>query len=376
MHTRRRGFAQRRRARGYSQERFAAAAKVDRTTIARWEAGETDPQPWLRPTLAQLLDVTLDQLDDLLVNHESGARRQAPPVPSVGDRFHELRDRIRSAAAVDAQAIDLLAAQANNIRLMDRMLGASAAEAQLNGYLDALQSLRMFSISPNQRRPLGGLHAQAATLAGWQRLDRLDLPAAWRHYEEAKNAAREAESTTDLAHSMAEQAYVLRELDEPEAALQLATHALSVAGTRVPSLMRAWLHAAVGEFHAHVGDWSASRQAFDTSAQLLPADPRDPLLPYVVLGDVHLDRWSGAAMAKLGDTASIDQLHSALGGLDQTFTRARAGMHVDLAGALYAAGRHQEARSELVHASHLANRIGSARQRKRARQLTSALDAA
>jgi hypothetical protein len=35
--------------------------------VVRWEAGRTRPQPWARPKLAEALRITVDQLDDLLL---------------------------------------------------------------------------------------------------------------------------------------------------------------------------------------------------------------------------------------------------------------------------------------------------------------------
>lgn len=51
---------------GYTQEHLADVLGVDRTTVARWERGVQVPRPWQRPDLAQRLQITLDQLDDLL----------------------------------------------------------------------------------------------------------------------------------------------------------------------------------------------------------------------------------------------------------------------------------------------------------------------
>ncbi|MFG2845132.1 helix-turn-helix domain-containing protein [Kitasatospora sp. NPDC048296] len=59
-------LARQRKALGYSQERFAEALGVDRSTVARWERGETEPQPHLRPRLARLLKVTTAELEALL----------------------------------------------------------------------------------------------------------------------------------------------------------------------------------------------------------------------------------------------------------------------------------------------------------------------
>ncbi|MGO4429439.1 helix-turn-helix transcriptional regulator, partial [Streptomyces sp. MCAF7] len=55
-----------RKACGYTQESFAEAMRVDRTTVYRWERGEADPQPHQRPKIAKLLKTTADELDRLL----------------------------------------------------------------------------------------------------------------------------------------------------------------------------------------------------------------------------------------------------------------------------------------------------------------------
>lgn len=39
---------------GYTQEQFAEALSVDRTTVARWETGRAEPQPFLRPKMVRL----------------------------------------------------------------------------------------------------------------------------------------------------------------------------------------------------------------------------------------------------------------------------------------------------------------------------------
>ena len=63
-------FAARRKAVGFSQEQLAERLSIDRSTVARWESGETEPQPWIRPRLARVLQVSLDQLDHLLAGSD------------------------------------------------------------------------------------------------------------------------------------------------------------------------------------------------------------------------------------------------------------------------------------------------------------------
>jgi transcriptional regulator with XRE-family HTH domain len=59
-------LARRRKAVGLTQEALAALLHIDRSTVARWERGETEPLPWIRPKLGKSLRVTADRLDELL----------------------------------------------------------------------------------------------------------------------------------------------------------------------------------------------------------------------------------------------------------------------------------------------------------------------
>ena len=66
MSVRRDKLAQRRVAMGFSQESLAERLGVDRTTVGRWETGMGAPLATLRPDLAKALDLTLDELNNLL----------------------------------------------------------------------------------------------------------------------------------------------------------------------------------------------------------------------------------------------------------------------------------------------------------------------
>jgi DNA-binding XRE family transcriptional regulator len=62
MAGRRTQLALRRKAVGLSQEQLAERLGVDRSTVVRWESGETLPQPWLRPKIARALQVSVAHL--------------------------------------------------------------------------------------------------------------------------------------------------------------------------------------------------------------------------------------------------------------------------------------------------------------------------
>lgn len=114
MTSRRRRFAERRKACGFSQEEFAEAVGVDRSTVQRWENGKTGPQPWQRPKIIKALGVTADELDGLLIP-DAYAQPQPPggwnslKAPETDDEFEafELARRV-SASDVGKETLTRL----------------------------------------------------------------------------------------------------------------------------------------------------------------------------------------------------------------------------------------------------------------------------
>ena len=88
MAARRQRLAQRRKAVGLSQEALAGRLDVERSTVVRWESGETEPLPWVRPKLARVLRISVDQLDELLETEprlRSGHQRS--PLPEAATQM-------------------------------------------------------------------------------------------------------------------------------------------------------------------------------------------------------------------------------------------------------------------------------------------------
>jgi DNA-binding XRE family transcriptional regulator len=71
MAAKRQRLAQRRKAVGLSQEALANRLSIERSTVVRWESGETEPLPWIRPKLARALQVSIEQLAELLAMEPS-----------------------------------------------------------------------------------------------------------------------------------------------------------------------------------------------------------------------------------------------------------------------------------------------------------------
>jgi transcriptional regulator with XRE-family HTH domain len=91
-------LAQRRKAVGLSQEGLAELIGVDRSTVVRWERGETHPQPWHRPKLARALAVSIEELTKLLATtRDPGEGERTPPGPGhphVDRMVQDLRGRL------------------------------------------------------------------------------------------------------------------------------------------------------------------------------------------------------------------------------------------------------------------------------------------
>jgi tetratricopeptide (TPR) repeat protein/transcriptional regulator with XRE-family HTH domain len=98
---RREQLAARRKALGLTQEQLAEALDVGRTTVARWERGEAQPLPWLRPKLAGALRVSADRLGELL---GAGDVRASP-----GDRAVVPRQLPAAAADFTGRSAELAA---------------------------------------------------------------------------------------------------------------------------------------------------------------------------------------------------------------------------------------------------------------------------
>lgn len=287
------------------------------------------------------------------------------------DGYGELLQRIDSAHSVSASLVETMLRQTEHIRTMDRQLGAPSIVDHMQAHLNTLNEAMTFAVLPSARRPVARALAGAATLAAWQALDVGAADRAWRHYELAKSAARDAGDVLHLAHAMGEQAYVLLDAGKPALAAELVSEAWSAGRGSLSPRLTAWLHAAEAEMHAHAGRADDCRRALDLALAALPAgaESRDDDMPSIFLNENHLSRWRGNALALIGEEGAVAQLREALGTMDPTFTRAQAGVRCDLAQAHLFRGEHDEAAAQLREARRLANRTGSIRHRQRIERL-------
>lgn len=330
--------------------------------------GDREPGP-VRPGTRRLLETLFARpIGELLAPPE--------PVPQAHDALavtaSELAARLDAAAAIDATTITLFQDKLDLTRRLDRQLGALGTLGELRELIRQLDDTRCYTTRPELRAALARILVDCTTLAGWQSLDRGQTTDAWRYYDHAKRAAREANSADLDAYAHAAQATVLLDLGRPAHAVALTAHARTLTAPTAPRLLRSWLAAAHGEAHAATGDRSAALRAFDDAARLMPEAGDPAATPYLVFGPVHLDRWRGGALAMLGDPEAVPVLSAALASLDPTFTRAETALRVDLASVLTATGDPDAAVDHSTRARQLAGAIGSQRQQRRLHALTPA----
>ncbi|AYL38225.1 helix-turn-helix transcriptional regulator [Streptomyces sp. PDY-4] len=289
----RNGLAARRRTVGLTQEALAEHMRVDRSTITRWEAGRTAPQPWMRPRLARLLRVDAEGLNDLLTAQPSTGR---PGEDSLDYAIlHPDRIDLRAVATLRT-CFDDCAARYD--RVPSAGLIAEAA-AQLN----RIDQFAAGSSRGRVQRELHALHADACTLMGqliWDASQRRDHATATTYYEQSADLARRLRDTTLEAHALLRTCYVaLYGAHDTRAGLALAEQAAERAARTSPALSGlALLH--VAEAHAIL------RSASDCERALSSAERR---LDHVDSGDAAADlvsptqfgRLAGSCYLSLGD---------------------------------------------------------------------------
>ncbi|WP_233413401.1 helix-turn-helix domain-containing protein [Nucisporomicrobium flavum] len=329
--------------------------------VSEWENGRRP----LSPKYAAILRALLGWTDAELRGEDASS------AGTLVDGYEELLQRIESARTVGSSIVQTVTQQTELLRTMDRQVGAAALVDQVHAHLGHLQEALAFAVLPDARRPLALALAEAASMAAWQALDVGAADRAWRHYELAKSAAREAESSLHLAHAMGEQAYVLADAGKPDLAAQLIAEAQRVGGRALSPRLGSWLHAAQAEVYALAGMPDECRKALDRASAALPAGPqdRDADLRSVFLNEVHLTRWRGHSLALLGDEGAMAELQAALDAMDGTFIRAQAGLRCGLAQAHLVRRELDQARIQLRQARSLATQTGSIRHRQRVERL-------
>ncbi|MGH3822830.1 MAG: helix-turn-helix transcriptional regulator [Pseudonocardiaceae bacterium] len=425
----RRTLAERRRIVGYTQERLALVLGVERSTVVRWEGGDTTPQPWCRPKLAQALGVPVDELDALLSKGQpeggggplgEGAAAEELPVDPEHDPVlttpwsHRgtvevavvLRggDRVKrrhfvflsgmaltapahqwliqdpgplvsglSGRRVSAELADRLPPMIAELRAMDDVAGGgtvlSLAQQEF-GWVTGLLDQAAYD-EPTARK----LHialAELGQLAGWTAHDSGQQALAQRYYIAGLRAAHTADDRPLGAHilsCLAEQA--VDEGRPGEAVTLLQTAFAGVRGRETPRLLSE-LHIRQGYARGIMQDASGCTAAVSEAlSHLEPRDGDPPWLYWVSPADITA--CSGVCLLKLGEPErAAVLLEEGVGLFGESFVRDRQLFSIHLADALARPGKHRDldaAASWGIKAITLGDSVDSSRSIGRLRNL-------
>jgi transcriptional regulator with XRE-family HTH domain len=295
MTARRQHLAERRRSLGYSQERLAGEVGVDRTTVGRWERGETGPQPVIRERLRIVLKVSAEELDTLIpVGPEDEHLPLAAALTAPGpDLMGELDDmhrremlRLMSIASVAVAmpaeaaslvgswaALDLESHAAMNDHLW-QVFAMSRSKRQIypvvRDQLAALTSHLADQHPDRDRRRLLVLTASLYQLAGEVCFDCNRYTDAAHCYTLAATAAREGGAADLWACALTRHAYVATYDRQHAQAAQILTAADTVARNGDRQLAtRQWVASVQAQVQASLGNSGACDRALDTAAGVL-----------------------------------------------------------------------------------------------------------
>ncbi|WP_416982934.1 helix-turn-helix transcriptional regulator [Streptomyces sp. T028] len=281
MATKRIQLAQRHKAAGFTQEGLAEYLGVERSTVGRWENGETEPQAWLRPKLARALKISREELQAALAEVTV---LQTP-------QSERMTYALQNPASADLMVVAYL-----HERL--RQLDESYDKASSTGLLGPagqvhgqVKFLRENATNPRVRRALYEVEADSATLMGqlvWDVSQRRDHQAPLAYFQEAVEAARHVRDPSIEAYATLRMSYVaLYGEKNPTRGVTLAQQAAEVAKLASPSLTGlSLLHVAEG--YAMTDSFNDCEDALKKAeAQFDRVHPDDVAAPYYTVNEYN-----------------------------------------------------------------------------------------
>ncbi|REE98365.1 transcriptional regulator with XRE-family HTH domain [Thermomonospora umbrina] len=313
---RRARLARRRRKLGFSQESLAEALHADRSTIARWERGQCDPQPYHLERLCELLQVTYDELDELLNTEQNprppGMDEDGPfespsflwrPAGLNGDMTPDDEERLALAVArplrTDPTVVESLAAILAAQRRLDDVVGPAAILAATAAQAETVTRLLRESRG-RVREALAPVAGEWVQFHGWLHAEMGSVAPAVRLLTDAEELADDAGDGTLAAQAANFKGYLARRQGRPRAIVRHFLTAYNTPGAHPAQRLGDAIQAAQG--YALLGEAVTARRLLDEASAL--ADEAARALPpdtaYWLTPDFHHLNF-GLALSALGE---------------------------------------------------------------------------
>lgn len=342
MPVKRQRFAARRKAVGFSQEQLAERLSIDRSTVARWESGETEPQPWIRPRLARILQVSVDQLDGLLA--DGGL--------TDSEAAERMNYTLKHPGSADLVTVAHLRHQVQELDEQYVHVPSTALLARAGQHLGQVRFLATHAVSGRVRRELYAVEAEAAILMGqlvWDASQRRDHTSAQMYLNQAIQAARQVRDPATGGLALLRKAMIaLYGERNPQAGLTLAKQTAETTG-HVSDVLAglATLHAA--EAHAMLGDLAPCEAALAVAdVQLGRVDETDVAVQLYSV--TQFGRMAGSCYLFLEDTRRAQGLLEETAASLSDHSKSQAIVLGNLALALIRQGNLDEAAGRLNEA--------------------------
>lgn len=364
---------------GFSQERLAEIIGVERSTVVRWERGETCPQPWARPKLARALEISNQALAALLSDATepdivaSASRLTAEEVDALHRRTFvggvaglavPLPSVVRSTSGRQlgsAQAAQLLERTARLRRLDDFLGGASTYQLYASELAETTKLAEEASYTSSTGRALLAVVAEQAQLAGWAAFDAGMQAEARRHYLTSLTAAKEAEDTALAGNALAFLAYQMVSISSPN--IDVATASYDTAERDASPRVRALLLERLAWTHAVVGRAQDTERTLARAEEALHGGCKGPEPDWVFwVDETELQIMSGRCWTELRwPFRAVPVLEAVLARYEDTHARDKALYLTWLATAYLDAGEPEQAAVVAGRAFDLAAGVASVR---------------
>ncbi len=397
MPAKRRALAERREIVGHTQETLARIVGVEPTTVGRWERGETSPQPWARPKLAEALTVSVDVLDAMLTEDQRSTGSERPPaVERIGDSEHDPvlspawnhRGTVESAVvlsggervkrrefgfltglALTAPAhqwlvhepgplVSGLSGRRISVVLADRLI---AMIPELRGMDDVAGGGTMFPLAEQgfgmvaelldqasydeaTGRTLHGALAELGRLAGWGAYESGQPGLAQRYHIAALRAAHTIDDRPLGAHILGFMAYQATRQAQPAEAVTLIETALAgIRSQETPALL-AELYVKQADAFATLRDGAGATAAMSKARTQIEHLNPDRDLPYLYwVTPAEITAYAGQCFLQLGHIGhAITLLDEGIALFDESFTRDRQAYLTHSAVALIQPGKQRD----------------------------------